>query len=410
MVFLPTGKTEFLDCLARGGLRMPDRKAWSSRSVNAALDELVREELLTETLECPAPLLHPVAVDAAASAEAAMMFAGVRQALPAQPSGSYYAFGRPSRDVQHRLIRLAIYANEESAFVADRERYDKDCAPDSVIHFLAALLAGVPLADGWLASRRPAIQSALVEAKLLAFLSTGASDADLPALIAHSRSRQRSDDADGIRPVLLHYDLLAVRLEDARSDIAAITGATLDQRRAVEGAIDFLEGNNAAALDCFREALKLLRKRLGRRKVFLDGVFAVFFLMALLRANITGLHAEIQAGLEILLSAPSAYAGAFLAIQVLLWLVQGLEPRARELAANLWERVPEEPLSAACVALASHAVERNVTRKRRADLAARFAQFQETLPLVARVYAEILAETAETPGPYRAYLRATSPV
>src|SRR5690242_16580994 len=44
LIFLPTGKTEFLDCLARSGLRMPDRKAWSSRSVNAALDELVREE------------------------------------------------------------------------------------------------------------------------------------------------------------------------------------------------------------------------------------------------------------------------------------------------------------------------------------------------------------------------------
>ena len=33
LVFLPAGKTEFLQCLTRGGLRMPDGKAWSSRSV-----------------------------------------------------------------------------------------------------------------------------------------------------------------------------------------------------------------------------------------------------------------------------------------------------------------------------------------------------------------------------------------
>ena len=410
LVFLPTGKTEFLACLTRGGLRTPDGKAWSSRSLNAALDELVGQQMLTEALECPAALLHSVAVDAAASADGERLVAAVRRAFPAQPSVSYYAFARPGRDSLQRLIRLAIYANDEAAFVTNRERYDKDCAPDHAVHFLAALLAGVPLADSWLGSRRPAIQSAVVEAKLLAFLSTGASDADLPALIAHSRSRQQSADAAGIRPVLLHYDLLAARLDDARRDIAAMECAPDDQRRAAEGAIAFLEGDNAAALDCFRDALKLLRKRLGKRKVFLDDLFAVFFLMALLRANSAGLHAEIEAGLEILVCAPSAYAGAFVAIQALLWLVQGIEPRARELAANLCERMPPEPLSAACVALASYAVERNVTRRRQADLAAQFVQFQDSLPLVARAYAEILVEVAEAPGPYRTYLGATSPV
>ena len=38
LVFLPTGKTVFLECLTRAGLRAPDSKAWSSSALNVVLD------------------------------------------------------------------------------------------------------------------------------------------------------------------------------------------------------------------------------------------------------------------------------------------------------------------------------------------------------------------------------------
>jgi hypothetical protein len=45
-------------------------------------------------------------------------------------------------------------------------------------------------------------------------------------------------------------------------------------------------------------------------------------------------------------------------MQALLWLVQGLEAKARELlVTGLRKAMPAEPLSAACVALAEHAVD-----------------------------------------------------
>ena len=34
LVFLPTNKTAFLECLTRSGLRAPDGKAWAFHSVN----------------------------------------------------------------------------------------------------------------------------------------------------------------------------------------------------------------------------------------------------------------------------------------------------------------------------------------------------------------------------------------
>ena len=407
LIFLPTGKTEFLECLTRGALRMPDGKAWSSRFVNAALDELLGQKLLTETLGCPAALLHPVAVDAAASGDAELLVAAVQRSFPARRSVTYYAVARPiDRDALQRMIRLAIYANDGAEFTTNRDLFDKEWAPHRAVHFLATLVAGVPIAAGWLASRHPAIQLALFEAKFLGFQGAGVPDPDLPALVSHYREMQDSEGFTGIRRVLLQHDLLAGRLDDVQRGMMAIEDAVGDQRLAVAGAVAFLEGRNEAALQHYRDALKLLRKRLGKRKVFLDGLPGVFFLMALLRANSAGVHAEIQAGIDAVISTPSPYAGGFLAIQALLWLVQGLEPRARELLAKLRQGMPAEPLSVACITLAEHAIEPALTRAGRADLAARFEHWKETLPLIARIHAEILAAVVEARGPYQAYLAA----
>jgi hypothetical protein len=234
LVFLPVGKTEFLECLTRGGLRMPDGKAWSSRSVNVALDQLLGQKLLTENLVCPTALLHPVAVDAAASGHAEMLVAAVRRTFPARRSVTYYSVARTiDRDALHRAIRLAIYANDGAAFTTNRDLFDKEWAPHRAIHFLAAMVAGVPLAVDWLASRHPAIQLALFEAKFFGFQSASAPDPDLPALIPYYRMLTAIEDIVG------------------------------DERRAIEAAIAFLEGRNEAAVQCYRDALKLFRRTMA---------------------------------------------------------------------------------------------------------------------------------------------------
>ncbi len=265
LVFLPTSKTAFVDCLARSGLRAPDGRAWSPRSVNVVLEELLGEGLLTEDLACPPALLHPVAIDAMASAD------------------------------------------------------------------------------------------------------------------------------------------------DARRGIAAAGDPTGVTRQALEGTAEFLGGRNEAALHHYRDALKLHRKQAGKRKVFLNGVHGLFFLMALLRANDAPLQAEAQAGIDAALSAPSAYAGGFLAMQALLWLAQGLEPKARALLGKLRAALPAELLSAACVALAEHAVDPDLTHRHDADLDARFERLKDTLPLVTRIYAEILASVSASPGLYKVYLAEADP-
>src|ERR1700735_1864495 len=77
LVWLPTGKTEFLACLTRSGLQSPEGGAWTGRTVNTALDKLLPQGLMTENLACQPALLHPVAIEAAASAEAEVLIASI---------------------------------------------------------------------------------------------------------------------------------------------------------------------------------------------------------------------------------------------------------------------------------------------------------------------------------------------
>jgi hypothetical protein len=118
-------------------------------------------------------------------------------------------------------------------------------------------------------------------------------------------------------------------------------------------------------------------------------------------------RAAAQAGLEVMTQSDSHDTAGFIALQAMVWLAQGLEAKARDLVGQLQAGKVVEPLSRACVALAAHALDTDGSRPSHTDLAKRFETLKDTLPLVARIYAEILAEVAPLPGPYAAWLQET---
>ena len=413
LIVPPVAKPEFLDCLKASGLRARDGRAWASQLVSTSLDELRAQGLVTNDHACVPAILHAVATEAGAFEETEALSEAIRNALPTQkPSPYYYSSIEVGSDGLHRQIRLAVYTNDVAEFITVRDLCDKYFGPQATVISLIKAFHDVPLQAGWIASRHPVIQAPLLEAKLNAFIVTGLAGSEMAGTIALGRQLQGQDGFGGLAPQLLRYDLLAGRLDDVRARAAAITDDAGDARQALDGAVAFLEGRNDDALRHYRDALKVRRKRLGKRKLFLEFEHRVLFLMALLRANDATLHGEIQSGLDAAMSESETAAqdAGLLAMQALLWLVQGIEARARALLIKLRLAMPPAPLAAACVALAEHAVDAAISRGNRADLAIRFEQFQDVLPLIARIYAEILAEVAAHPGPYKAWLDGTSGV
>ena len=413
LIVPPAAKPEFLDCLKATGSRARNGKAWAVQLVSGLLDELRGQGLLTKDNACVPVLLHAVATDAAASEDARALAEAIRQVLPAQKANRYYYSSIViDGDGVNRQIRLAVYTNDAAEFITTRDLCDKAFGSHGTVMSLARAFHDVALQADWIASRHPVIQAPLLEAKLNAFIVTGLGGQEMLGTIALSRQLQEQDSFGGLRAQLLRYDLLAGRLDAVRERAAAIEDSAGDTRHALEGAIAFLDGRNEDALRHYRDALKLRRKRLGKRKVFLEQEHRVFFLMALLRANDAGLHAEIQTGLDAAMaeSEDAATDVGLQAMQALLWLVQGIETRARVLLNSLRQLKPTAPLAAACVALAEHAVDAAISGGNLADLLIRFEQFKDVLPLIARVYAEILARAAPQPGPYQAWLAGTSGV
>lgn len=302
-------------------------------------------------------MLHAVAVDAIASPNGKRFCEAIRTCFPARPKPAYYS-SREDLDAEaaHRLLRLAVYANDEAGFIAARDLREKNAALPPPMDAIAVMFAWISLAPDWLASRHAVIRFALFDAKVSTLLWTGITGPETTAVIARYRAERT---AAGVPLVLLSYDLLAGRLDEVRRAVAGVDGAP---RYALEGALAFLDARNADALQHYREALKLRRKQVGKRKVFLDDLHGLLFVLALLGANDAGVLAEAQAGLDAASRTESHYAAGFLALQALVWLAQGLEAKARELVGRLQASRVVEPLSATCVALAAHATYTNLSR------------------------------------------------
>lgn len=409
LVFLTTTKTAFVECLTRGGVRTPDGRAWAGASVNMALEVLSRERLLTEDLACLPALLHRVAIDAVAAPEGELLIAAVRRAFSPRQASLYYV-SRPVTEPSSllRLARLAVYANDATEFIAQRDQHDSAFAPHRLTTLLGRLVRDDPFAIDWLDSRAPAIQLALFEGRLDAFLAGHLSIPGMAELIARYRGLRDRPDFAPVRRALLEHDVLALRLDDARGALATLDAADAPLRQATEATLHFLAGDNAAAIDLYRVALKERRKQAGKRKPFLEDAHGLFFLMALLRANDAALHAEIQAGIDVLPLDDRPHPAGWIALQLLLWLAQGLEGKAREQIGRMKDIRSADPLGDACIALAEHATDPNISRQRVRELAARFEAVRDSLLLPARLYAEILADAATPAAPYAAFLDATS--
>ena len=106
LVFLPTNKLTFAEILTRSGAKAPEGRAWSSPSINVALQLLVNEQLLTEDLACVPSLLHPVAIEAIATTDGGQWVATIRRAFVPSPNFFYMSTTRSDPATLIRLARL----------------------------------------------------------------------------------------------------------------------------------------------------------------------------------------------------------------------------------------------------------------------------------------------------------------
>ena len=372
-----TNKGEFLSVMNATGTRGPDGRPWSAQTVNGALDRLVSAGLLADgEYACIPSLWHPLAVDAAKAPEGPALLQAVLSAFPESARGQWGSYSIQTDSTVLRRLRLAIYAGDTETYRRLLDAYDKEFTRARGPHILETLFREATLDVEWLAARHPDIQYGLFAVKLEHFLTTGQTSPDLAALVAHYRSLEDAPGFESFKWLLLYSDLLAGRIGAVRRKVDALpaaAGETLEtDRLLLLGSADFLEGRNDEALGRFRLALKAYRKRIGKRKVFFNGPNGLFFLLALIGANDPALHSELQANLDGVDHAGNVFGPGFRAVQALLWLLQGMEDKARELLVDIRRGGSREPMSVACLTLVEFLVDPALARKQIKDTVVQF--------------------------------------
>ncbi|MBK8211120.1 MAG: hypothetical protein IPK78_15345 [Rhodospirillales bacterium] len=165
-----------------------------------------------------------------------------------------------------RRLRLAIYGNDEAEYRRRLDLYARDCGPAAGAHLLETWFLRTPIELDWLISRVAPIQHGIFAVKLAGMLTTGTSEPDFALLLNHYRERRNDPAHAAIDRNLLDLDVLTGRLVCVRKRIADGGELADHERRALLGTLEFLAGRNAEAIEHYREALKLYRQHVHKRK------------------------------------------------------------------------------------------------------------------------------------------------
>ncbi len=393
-------KTVFHDAAHRAGWRTSTSKTHALTLLNTDLQILQRKGLINGNSGCVPGILHAVAVDACASGEAANLIGAVKAAIPKsgrEEAGrpSYYYLPALSQDVDlFRHFRLAIYANDEAEFLRLRKIVE-DAEPDSGGHPMLNLFLGAfPLSQAWLERLHPAIREMFALYAIRMVLDHGEQTAETLTIVQHYAAAAPGEAGTGFNELLVRFDILSANFARAQQRIAALPESEAHLAAACEASIAFLTGHNDAALDGFRNGLKLLRKSRGRRKVAFDAEAGLFHMLALLRASDPALHAELRGLIDAATMEVTPFYLAHRGIGALLDLVEGRYGQAEETVKHLLEQPSACPAASSILALAALFADVVLARKCTAQNQAEYNRLAQTMPVLARIRAEVLSKTA----------------
>ena len=400
-------KTVSYNAVRQAGLRLPDGRAYSTALLNEQLQALQRKGLLDGTLDCIPEIMHAVAAGAGQSEGGTDLISAVKAAIPkseredgARPY--YWRYPPLGQDVGlFRHLRLSVYANDEAEFGRLCRLAGAEAAKFEDSAEFARFVSGFPVSLTWLKQLRPAIREVFAERALHMLIEQGQQTDETGAVIQHYANGAPGETGAGVGKLLLRFDILSANFDQARQRIAALPESEAPLAAAYEASIAFLTGDNAAALIGFRDALKLLRKSLGKRKVAFEAEAGLFHMLALLRANDSALHPELRGLIDAAAMEVTPYYLAHRSVEALLDLVEGRHEKAKQMAAHLLKEPARCQTAAAIVALATLFIDSDLMRERVVDNEAEYNRLAQAMPVLARIYAEILSRTSRNDASWR---------
>ncbi len=276
-------KSSIAECVRRCSLPLFKTKGFPQPGLNPLLDKLVRENLVikhTNQLCCHPLIVEEATRRAVQDGRFKDLVKAVQDAIKISGwSGSLYFY---SYRQALRELRIAFYRRDIRRAQTILETGVKQFSNEFFYQSPWLLIFDNPFSEQWLRTLPDdLLNAALVDIFTAAarhFKPTPEALALAEALLAENRC------GDTLRYCLAEHYLL--RGEPARARQYLGTDDT-DHNQALQGWLAFSSGADEEAVRHYEAALKLLRQRTRKRKMFFDNMAGVCFILTLLACNST---------------------------------------------------------------------------------------------------------------------------
>ncbi|MDG4549037.1 MAG: DEAD/DEAH box helicase [Candidatus Contendobacter sp.] len=281
VIYEEVGKTALADCARRCDAPQIKSKGFPQPGLAPLLDRLVNKKLVIKANNqwlCHRLIVEDLTRRAVREGRFESMAKAVQETIKTSGWGDYLYF-RGYRQAL-RELRIAFYRGDMARMQRILEVCVKSYPADLAQYPPWLLIFNNPFdAD----SLRALPDELLGEALAAIFAAAARRFEPADELIALGESLLAGNRcADALRYYLAEQALLRGEPEKARE---YLDPQPTDYSEALRGWLAFLDGKDEEAIQHCEAALKLLRKRTGKRKIFFDHLVGVFFILALLASN-----------------------------------------------------------------------------------------------------------------------------
>lgn len=365
---------------------------WTEGTYRSAVQALRKLQLLQTGGQCSPPALeHALACEAM---QDTALVRAVEQALTAGAGSVHSQFV-----VLALRARLCIYRGDEHAFTvllstmrSLQEHYAEMYPADSHAYIFDGQCVALPLeAADWYAARPDAIRFALLINNIRVLLE-GKSHAplfpvmlrDMPLLLQAHTGRALPEE---VLLLLLYQGDFAQAAPTIRlllADKQVFSGHLL------QGMLHFFQGTITEALPALREALKLLRRRTGKRKVHLPFPVDIIMALSMLATNDPAECKKVES----LADQSDALGAGWNVVKALLYFSRGQEALARRFVDSALQVPVYRPFEKVVVMVGTAVVCGKDAQKRYPAVLEDYRQLAPFMPLLGRMLAEFLVRMA----------------
>ena len=286
VIYFRTARSGILKCLKQLFRHDVDIKRFTVGDLDPILAELIAKDLVEQEeiyYHCPILLADAVCRQLVETDRFDEIAAAVQRGLPFElPTNRYFS---PDYDHLVREIRIETYRGNIDGVHNLLDYFEKHLSrhvsPEN--HPLVVIFDPTSFDNEWVRKHLPPeVQAKVARALIVHFQTAGLLPG--PQMLAFFENLQASlaESADGeqIRSFLAEQLLLAGRPDAAERMVAADKGMAA---LLIPGVAAFLSGRNADAIARFAGALVQLKQTTRKRKIFFNGIYGLFYILALIK-------------------------------------------------------------------------------------------------------------------------------